>query len=323
MQIGHQWLLEGPAWVEYSARRDLLHQPETAAEVKAARQAMLDDPQIRQIVSDLQVWPWKVLNNHKSAGHPIYMLTFLADIGLTSEDPGMEIIISNLLDHRSIEGPFESLVNIPTHFGGSGQDQYSWQLCDAPLLCYSLAKMGLWDDPHVESAVSYLAGLVRENGWPCAGSQEIGKFHGPGKKDDPCPFATLIMLKTLALFPDWHTNPASQAGVECLLDLWENSLNKSPYLFHMGNDFRKLKAPLVWYDIVHVLDVLSHYELARKDRRFQEMLTTVKIRANEQGRFTPESIWTVWKGWNFGQKREPSAWLTYLVYNIYQRVEED
>ncbi len=323
MKKDFAWLLESPAWVEYNTRVNLLYQTEVMYEVKAARRSMLEHALIKQIINDVNIWPWQVLNNHKNAGHPIHKLTFLADIGINICDPGMESVISPLLDHQSSEGPFQSLVNIPTHFGGSGKDQYSWQLCDAPLICYALAKMGLRDDLRVRTAVQHLTGLVRENGWPCAGSPEIGKFHGPGKRDDPCPFATLIMLKTLALYPDQQSSSASQAGVGCLLDLWEKSLEKSPYLFHTGNNFRKLKAPLVWYDIVHVLDVLSQFELARKDRRFQEMLASVKIKANEQGRFIPESIWTVWKGWDFGQKHEPSPWLTYLIYNIHQRVEDN
>jgi hypothetical protein len=323
MQKDMVWLLEGSAWVEYNARLNLLHQTEESAEVKSTRLKMIGDPQIGQIIRELQMWPWKVLTNHKSAGHPIHLLTFLADIGIKSDDPGVETVISPLLDRQSPEGPFQSLVNIPTHFGGSGKDQYSWQLCDAPLLSYAFIKMGLQNDPRVQSSIQPLLSLVRENGWPCAGSKEIGKFHGPGKKDDPCPFATLIMLKTLALIPEQQTSPACLAGIECLLDLWENSLEKSPYLFRTGTDFRKLKAPLVWYDIVHVLDVLSQFETARRDRRVQEMLAVVKSKANDQGRYTPESIWTVWKGWDFGQKKEPSRWLTYLIYRIIQRVEDE
>lgn len=323
MQDEYEWLLEGPPWVEYNTRRELMHQSDTAAEVIAARQAMINDPQIQKIVSDLQEWPWKALNNHKSASHPIHMLTFLTDLGLNIEDPGMEHLISLLLEHQSAEGPFQTLMNIPKAFGGSGTDQYSWILCDAPLLCYSLAKLGLQEDPRVLRAIQYLIDLVRENGWPCAASQEVGKFHGPGKRGDPCPFANLIMLKTLALFPQYHTNQACYYGIDCLLDLWENSLKKSFFLFRMGTDFRKLKAPLVWFDILHVLDVLSQFEYARQDNRFQEMFTIAISKQNDQGRYTPESIWTVWKGCDFGQKREPSRWITFLMRRIIQRVDKN
>jgi hypothetical protein len=57
-------------------------------------------------------------------------------------------------------------------------------LCDAPVIIYALAKFGLKENQQVQKAVRYLAGLVRENGWPCAVSKELGKFRGPGRKGD-------------------------------------------------------------------------------------------------------------------------------------------
>ncbi|NTW90442.1 MAG: hypothetical protein HGA35_00625 [Erysipelotrichaceae bacterium] len=50
----------------------------------------------------------------------------------------------------------------------------------------------------MQKAVTALMELVRENGWPCAVSKELGKFRGPGRKEDPCPFANLAMLKALS-----------------------------------------------------------------------------------------------------------------------------
>jgi hypothetical protein len=89
----------------------------------------------------------------------------------------------------------------------------------------------------------------------------------------------------------------------------------------MGTDFRKLKAPLFWYDILHVLDVLSHFEWAVKDRRFEEMLSGVEAKADGDGRFVPESIWTTWKEWDFGQKKVPSKGLTLFVQRILKRTK--
>jgi hypothetical protein len=92
-------------------------------------------------------------------------------------------------------------------------------------------------------------------------------------------------------------------------------------MFFMGTDFRKLKAPLVWYDILHVLDVLSAFPWLRQDTRLLDMLGVLKNKADDQGCFTPESVWTVWKDWDFGQKRAPSRWLTFLAWRIIRRVE--
>jgi hypothetical protein len=88
----------------------------------------------------------------------------------------------------------------------------------------------------------------------------------------------------------------------------------------MGTDFRKLKAPFVWYDILHVAEVLSHFSWVHDDARFVEMLVLINSKADEQGLYTPESIWTAWKGWDFGQKKLPSQWLTFLIYRINRRV---
>ena len=212
-------------------------------------------------------------------------------------------------------------MNIPTHFGGTGQDEWAWALCDAPLIVYALARFGLGNEPEVKAATQYLAELIRANGWPCAVSKELGKFRGPGRKDDPCPFANLAMLKALSEIEEYRDQAACHTGTETILKLWNESTLQHPYMFFMGTDFRKLKAPFVWYDILHVLDVLSRFPWAREDERFLDMLKVLQGKANQDGRFTPESIWTAWKDWEFGQKKEPSRWLTLLAWRIIGRVE--
>ena len=91
-------------------------------------------------------------------------------------------------------------------------------------------------------------------------------------------------------------------------------------MFYMGNDFRKLKAPLIWYDIVPVLDVLSRFDYSRQKLQVREMLDIVTARHDSEGRYTPESIWLDWKEWDFGQKKQPSQYLTFLVYRILKRM---
>jgi hypothetical protein len=237
----------------------------------------------------------------------------LADLGLRVTDPGIERAVGKILEHQSREGIFQVLVNIKPGYGGTGQDQWAWMLCDAPLIIYALVKLDPGQDSRFQAAVGHLVSLIRENGWPCAVSAELGKFRGPGRKDDPCPYANLLMLKLLGELPEWRNHKAARAGAAALLDLWERRTNRRPYLFAMGTDFAKLKAPLIWYDILHVLHVLSRFSWLGDDTRLQEMVTIVRAKADEQGRFTPESIWTAWKGWDFGQKRHPSEWLTLLT----------
>ena len=222
-------------------------------------------------------------------------------------------------EHSSEEGPFQLPTNIPKHFGGSGKNEWAWALCDAPTIIYSLAKFGLEKDTQIQKAVKYLVNLVHENGWRCVVSKELGNFRGPGRKEDPCPYATFGMLKMLSQFDEWKHSKQAHVGIECLLDLWKRSLELHPYMFYMGTDFRKIKAPFIWYDILHVLDVLSQFDWTRNDSRLIEMFDIVKSKANEEGKYTPESVWRAWKDWDFGQKKQPSRWLTFLVLNVFKR----
>lgn len=323
MKAPIDWLLAGEPFVEYRTRRDLLGQTESDPQVRRAREGMQADPRVQALQHELSSWPGTVIASHKSAGQPFHKLTFFADLGFRVEDQGMEKIIDRILEHQSAEGPFQLSANIPTHFGGSGEDAWAWALCDAPLIVYALAKFGLQDDPRVSKAVQYLVGLGRENGWPCAVSKELGKFRGPGRKQDPCPFATLAMLKALSVMDQWHASPECHAGAEALLCLWSDSLTQHPYIFYMGNDFRKLKVPFIWYDLLHVLEVLTRFAWLKDDPRLHNMLEVMLGKMDNLGSFTNESVWSAWKEWEFGQKKGPSRWLTLMAWRIINRMGPD
>ena len=109
-------------------------------------------------------------------------------------------------------------------------------------------------------------------------------------------------------------------GAETLLCLWNESVTSHPYMFFMGTDFRKLKVPFVWYDIIHVLDVLSSFEWLKNDRRLLDMVDIIIEKVDTNGCFKLDSVWMAWKDWEFGQKKEPSRWLTLMVWRILLRV---
>jgi hypothetical protein len=58
----------------------------------------------------------------------------------------------------------------------------------------------------------------------------------------------------------------------------------------------------------------------RNDSRLTEISDIVKSKADNEGKYTPESIWKTWKDWDFGQKKKPSRWLTFLVLNVLRRI---
>lgn len=316
----NDWLLEGEPWVVYRTLMDLIRQPAESPEVETAYQALTSHPQIQNLLDELQVWPGDALKNHKKAGHLLHKLVFLSDLGLKPDHPQVSAIVEKVKANQSPEGPFQIVVNLPTHFGGSGKDEMSWMLCDAGSTLYALANFGETEDPRIFHAADYLASLCREDGgWPCAATAELGKFKGPGRRDDPCPYTNLLMVKALLSFGTRYTNEIHK-GAETLLDLWRRRRETKPFLFAMGSGFEKLKAPLVWYDIVHVLDVLSQIPETRSQPEVLEMAQIVQSKVDADGRYQPESIWMDWKGWDFGQKREPSRWLTFLILRMLNRL---
>jgi hypothetical protein len=321
MEPVYEWLLTGPAWVEYRTRVDLLGQSETALEVVESRRRMLADPLVSGLITELAGWPGHVLNSHKSASQQFHKLNFLVDIGITATDEGMQVVTDKILAHQSEEGPFQLPMQISENHGGNGQETGAWALCDAPLILYALSKLGYREDARIRKGIEYLIPLCRENGWPCAVSRELGKFRGPGRKDDLCPYANLAMLKLLSLDPRDQTTTEAKNGVETLLNLWARRQEQHPYMFYMGTDFSKLKVPLVWYDLLHVLEVLTNYSDFRNDPRLQSMLNMLKSKADSDGRYTLESIWTAWKDWEFGQKKVPPFWLTFLAVKILRKTE--
>jgi hypothetical protein len=111
-------------------------------------------------------------------------------------------------------------------------------------------------------------------------------------------------------------------GAEALLNLWSARRERHPYMFYMGTDFCKLKAPLIWYDILHVMDVLSCFPWLRDDPRLREMISVMVANLDSDGRVTPGSVWMAWKDWEFGQKKVPSRWVTLLVERVRQRMKD-
>ena len=157
------WLLDGPAWVGYQARVDLLGVNEKSPEAQSARNKMQADPAIRQLIDDLKAWPGPVIKSHKTT--LLYnKLAFLADVGCHHDDPGIRPVVESILENQSAEGPFNVPINIPKAFGGDNQDHQTWTLTDAPILLSALIRLGLGGDARVERAVTFLAGLVRDNG---------------------------------------------------------------------------------------------------------------------------------------------------------------
>lgn len=314
-----EWLLSGPPWAAYRTRVDLLGQAETDDQVQTCRQAMLAHPLVKGLLANVNQWPGGIVNNHKKADLLMHQLVFLADLGLTVEDDGIAPACEKIISGQSPEGPFTVMTNISTAYGGAGVDFQAWSACDYALTLYALVKFGLAEHPAVQKAIQFMLEQRSEVGWRCHFSIGYGNFRPPGKKSDPCPDATLVCMKVLSALPQKDYAQFAQPAVDTLLQLWQQREKSHPYIFYMGNDFCKLKAPFIWYDILNVFEVLSHFVSAHPNPALREMAEIISAKADPEGRFIPESVYLWWKDWDFGQKKAPSPWITLLVHRMLMR----
>ena len=102
MNVPLDQLLSGAPWVHYRTRRDLCGETERSKDVKDARHAMLNHPQVQALVSELRDRPGPPLPQRRESS--VAQLLFLADLGVRATDPGVAPIVDRVLDHPSAEG---------------------------------------------------------------------------------------------------------------------------------------------------------------------------------------------------------------------------
>src|SRR5204863_9440009 len=135
------------------------------------------------------------------------------------------------------------------------------------------------------------------------------------RENDPsCPFGTVNVLRAVATHPTLKESAVAKRGVEEVLTLWER--RKEPYRpvgFGMGTAFGRLQYPFVQHQLLKTVDTLSNFSTALADKRFDEMLSTVTEKQTTEGLFKPEGVNKPYAEFDFGQKKTPSPWITFLV----------
>jgi hypothetical protein len=257
------------------------------------------------------------LKRHNDAGHPLNILLFLVDNGITRSD-GLEELYGNIIKNQ-LDDAFTVLLNIGVNYGGTGEPVKSWMSCDLPLITYVAIKLNnnKIEDVH-RKAINKILNLQDEGKWKCRSCENLGKFRGPGKKNDECPIATLNIVKLLTLTATKDFITEKQTAIKILLNLWNERKIRKPYLFAMGTDFLKMKYPLIWYDILNLLSVLSKYPDATKTKEYREIFAILKDNVSKN-EFRPQSVYQFWKNYDFGQKKGNSEY----IEKIYREIESN
>jgi hypothetical protein len=299
------WLLEGPPWLKYAVELQLLDK-------KPDVKPVASDVSIKKIVNELKDAHGLVsLKTGKLSykGKIYWDLFFLADIGLTVNDLHIDKEAKWIYDLQASDGTFVTMDGMKPSF-----------FCIPTILLAALKKMDYNDDVKLEKFIRLIFKTQRlDGGWHCAKQRSVGQRL---QDTESCPMDNQNILLLLGQFKEYRRDSRLNGAIDLLLTHWEKRREKwRPYGFGIGTDFVKLKYPAVTYGILRVLDVLSLFPYAVKSKSFKEMMNLVREKS-DNGRFYAESIVNFFSDFDFGQKNEPSRWITFLINRIEKKISE-
>ena len=293
------WLMEGPAWLKFAVQKQVMDaKPDPAM---AANDAAI--MKLRDRLADNRLGLPAIKAGRLSAettGNAYWDLFFLADIGLAAGDLDINRDIEEILARQSPDG---------TYSLDSGMSPDYFCLSAIPLATF--AGLGYRDDPRVGRYVQMLLNArCAGGGWHCA----------EGRGNTGCPMANLNVLMLLGQYPQYRDDPALAGAVNLLLKHWERrqeGWRKDG--FGVGRRFQSLEYPAIKYGILRVIDVLSLFPMALRSPAFRDMLAFIQKKSSG-GRYFAETVSNAYAGFDFGQTREPSRWLTFLITRAEKRL---
>jgi hypothetical protein len=306
-----EWLLsEGQPWVIYRTLVDILGKDESDAEVMVAKAAITEAQPVEAIFARQTPeggWEKDYLCYSCSSQHQgdtMGLLSVFADFGLTAEDERVARACEFVLRFQKDSGDFSVVYDDSQTF-----------ICLTSNTVRSLAALGLLDDERVQRAYQYIVDTQRlDGGWIHSKSARRGQR----REDVPsCPHATLNVLWALAEHPELRESQIAKNGAGVLLRHWEERTR--PYGWGIGSSWPKLKYPFSWYGLLKYVDVLSRFAFLRDDPHLREVVDLLVARQDGDGRWWAESTYKYWKAFDFGQKKAPSPWITFLALRAIKR----
>ena len=305
------WLLTSDEpWTRYRTLVDLLGLPEDDCEVQRARRELLADPRIGHLLALARSWETRPLNGPLDAAHPLHILNVLAEFGVRCSDPGLDDLTGRVMAHQDAGGAFEALMEVHHRPGAPGETRWTATMCTAVRSLHTMLAMQVPDDSRMRDALTMLLRRASMRGFACECQTA---------RPQCCQLADVIALKILADQPGLAPRHAVLAAMERVLEDWNRRLEASRANAAVGADFVALRYPFVGYDLLHVVDALSHFPTLSTDPRFLTLLDALTTQVDPMGRYAPGAAWAGWRPWSFGAVHEPSPWLTLVALRAEMR----
>jgi hypothetical protein len=186
----------------------------------------------------------------------------------------------------------------------------------------ALAQFGYAKSEQVRAAAASIVATARDDGgWHP--NRQLAP--GASRHAEPsCPFGTQNILRALIALRGGGMTGLDEyidrAG-RYLLEAWlRRGEPFRPVGFGIGGTFTKVTYPFVGYSLLKSVDTLSTIPTLRAQAGSREMLAAVMAKRTGEGTLRAESISNAWAGWDFGQKKVPSPWITVLAYQAAMRI---
>lgn len=309
------WLLaSNEPWVVYNTLRDLVGTSPGDVEVQAAYAALQQHPAVQELYEAVEVWPpEKPLGRAYDPKDSIWKLATLADFGLRRNNERIAALAEHVFAVQAEDGGF---------LHGGFDHTKSWHTrpyeCLTHVMTYALARFGYIGDPRLEHAYQQLISWQRiDGGW----HPNTLNLPGNAREAEPsCPFGTVNVLRAVGVHPELRTSETAQRGADYILTCWTRRAEPyRPVGFGIGSTWDKLQYPLVQYQLLKTVETLSMLPAVQTDPRYLEMVERINTKQSADGGWRVEGVNKPWSAFDFGQKKEASPWVTFLVLRILRR----
>jgi hypothetical protein len=202
---------------------------------------------------------------------------------------------------------------------------FKYSLASAKLPCLTariiaaFGRLGIRNDCRVEKSYNWLMDTQwNDGGWRCS----VVKLGKSPLTDASNPGTTLYVLDA---FRFRYNNPKEikklNQSVDFLLQHWEIRQPVGPCYFGIGSRFLKIEYPFLRYNLFYYVYVLSFYEKARNDKRFQEALSYLKDKIKND-KLIPENPHKAWQEFIFARKGQISELGTKRWIEIKNNIEK-
>ncbi len=313
------WLLSSDEpYARWAALTAVLGRPDDDPEVHAAREATLSDPRVTALKSELPDPTDPGYSDHHSPKFMPNHLNLLADMGVRSGDsPRVDALIDSLLMTRDNQGRFRT----PEIAGRRRKPERGSLLCDTNVITDTILRFGRGGERHIIRSLRRmtedLANTPQGPGWRCV--PERRPVLRPNRIVDACPQVTLEGLRAWSHAPPDARPARVLEAARTPLEIWRRRTEERPYSFGHGYQFKSVKWPNFWYDVLWVLETVGRYpylwrgdSVREEDRQALAELAACLIAYNfdDEGRVTPRRIYRGFERFSFGAKRAPSPFAT-------------